>query len=123
MTSGKEKRIDVRVSEAEREALKARARAAGVSVAEYIRQLAHLGGELPKRVVDMKLFQEIYTELRKQGGNLNQVARNLNQGLLPSEDVQHRIGVALEKNEKATAEIARLLVEARTGKVIINDSN
>jgi len=123
MAKEKEKRIDIRVTETERETLKARARAAGVTVAEYIRLLARLGGELPQVDVDMKLFQKMYTELRKQGGNINQIAKTLNQGFQPDSDVQRRINAALEKNERATAEIARLLIEARKGKVIINDSH
>ena len=123
MADGKEKRIDIRMTETEREALKTRARAAGVTVADYIRKLAWIGGELPKGEVDMELFKKIYTELRKQGGNLNQIAKNLNQGLQPDSDVLRRIGAALEKNEKATDEIALLLIEARRGRVIINDSH
>ena len=123
MAVKKEKRVNIRATDTELKALKSSAKAAGLSLSEFIRKLAFSGSKPYQRCVDITLFREMYAELRKQGGNLNQIARNINYGYQPDHDVLERITSALEENERLTKEIASILIEARNRQVIINDSN
>ena len=79
-------RVGVSLSEAEREAVAAKAEAAGLSPAAYLRQ-AGLGARLSSRVND-----RAYHQLSRIGVNVNQMARVANQtGRLPELDVLRAI--------------------------------
>lgn len=86
--SGSEKRqrgapVSVRLSDAERAAVKAKAAAAGLSMGSYLR-LAGLGdvGMRARRAptVNAELLAQAVAALNKVGSNLNQVAHTLNAG-------------------------------------------
>jgi hypothetical protein len=66
------------LNQKEKQELKKRAEAAGLSVNEYLRRSA-LGGE----PIQAKSDQETRRELRWIGNNLNQLARKANRGELP----------------------------------------
>jgi hypothetical protein len=90
--SGSEKRerqavLGFRATPAEREEIEGRAARAGLSLSGYLRALA-FGKDTPqpraarrvKLPADMQALKELRYELRKIGGNLNQIAHQLNRG-------------------------------------------
>ena len=91
MTSGTEKRVrrnhlSVRLSEDERAAVDAAADRAGLAVGSYARQ-ALLGAPMPRQVrrppVERKELARLLGELGHVGGNLNQLAKSANAGIVP----------------------------------------
>ena len=90
MTSGSEKRVrgsvlPVRLAAEERAALDAAAEKAGLTTSSYARQ-AMLGAPAPRQVrrppVERRELARLLGEVGKVGGNLNQIARALNTGIL-----------------------------------------
>ncbi len=90
MTSGTEKRIrdgvlPVRLAAEERAAVDAAAERAGLTVSSYARQ-AMLGAPAPRQVrrppVEKKELARLLGEVGKIGGNLNQIARAVNTGVV-----------------------------------------
>jgi hypothetical protein len=91
MTSGTEKRIrdrsiTVRLSDDERAAVDAAADRAGLTPGSYARQ-AMLGAPAPRQVrrppVERRELARLLGELGKIGGNLNQLAKAANTGIVP----------------------------------------
>jgi len=90
MSSGTEKRVrdrilTVRLSADERTAIDEAADRAGLVVGSYARQTL-LGAPSPRQVrrppVEKRELARLLGELGKIGGNLNQIARSLNTGVL-----------------------------------------
>jgi hypothetical protein len=90
MTSGTEKRardrhLTIRLSAEERAAIDAAAERSGLTMGSYARQ-ALLGAPAPRQVrrppIERKELARLLGELGKIGGNLNQLAREANQGLV-----------------------------------------
>jgi len=83
------KRITVRFLEAEYETIMARADAAGLSHASFMRACA-LGTEGPRArrspTVNRVLAAQAIAELNKAGSNLNQIAHALNIGFQPEQE-------------------------------------
>jgi hypothetical protein len=76
-------RIDLRVTPAQRQAMKAAARQAGLSVAALIcRQTLGTEGPRARRVpvADTVMLAKLLAEMGKSGSNLNQIAYQLNCG-------------------------------------------
>ena len=101
MSSGSEKRIrdrilTIRLSADEHAAIDAAAERAGLVVGSYARQ-ALLGAPAPRQVrrpiVERKELARILGELGKIGGNLNQLAKAANSGVLVYEsDIEGALG-------------------------------
>ena len=94
MTSGSEKRarsahLTIRLTPEERSAIEASAERSGLTAGSYAREVL-LGAKPPRQVrrpvVEKQLLAKLLGELGKHGGNLNQLVRSLNQGLLVYED-------------------------------------
>jgi hypothetical protein len=94
MSHGTEKRartahLTVRLSPDERAAIDAAAEKAGLMAGSYARQ-ALLGGPAPRQVrrppVERKELARLLGELGKIGGNLNQIARSMNTGVVVYEN-------------------------------------
>ena len=90
MTSGTEKRVrrinfPIRLSAEERAVIDAAAERAGLTTSSYARQVL-LGAPAPRQVrrppVERRELARLLGELGKIGGNLNQLARAANQGLV-----------------------------------------
>jgi hypothetical protein len=90
MTSGTEKRVrdgvlPVRLSAEERAIVEAAADVAGLTISSYARQ-AMLGGPAPRAVsrkpADRRELARILGQLGHIGGNLNQLAKDKNTGLV-----------------------------------------
>lgn len=74
----KDKGIFIRVSENERRALKRKAKKCGLTVSEYVRQALIHSDSATVVLLDTLPFEEMLSELRKQGANLNQWMKYLN---------------------------------------------
>lgn len=90
MTSGTEKRVrsgvlPVRLAADERAAVEAAAERAGLTVSSYARQ-AMLGAPAPRQVrrppVEKRELVRLLGEVGKIGGNLNQLSKAVNTGVL-----------------------------------------
>jgi hypothetical protein len=88
MTSGTENRarkrhITIRLSDAERAALDAKAERAGLTPGSYARQVL-FGAPMPRQVrrppVERALLAKLLGEVGAVGNNVNQIARALNRG-------------------------------------------
>lgn len=69
--------INLRLSESEAKSIRNRAQASGLGLSAYIRRCA-LSGNAPSPVLDARDLKPLYTELRRCGNNVNQIARALN---------------------------------------------
>ncbi len=80
-------RITARFSEAEREILVGRAEDARLTMSEYIRaSVLGIGYVSAIDPAKREMLQNLSRELGRQGNNLNQVARHLNDGTSSSEE-------------------------------------
>ena len=73
------KRINFRLNELEYEKLSQSAKTYGLTVSNYAKRLA-LKSKLRKPYFSARTTQKMILELTRQGTNLNQIARKLNQG-------------------------------------------
>ena len=69
--------VKIRMSEEEAAAFQQKLLASGMTAQEYLLNCA-LGKEI--NVIDMNSIKELTVELKREGTNLNQIARNLNEG-------------------------------------------
>lgn len=74
----KEARVEVRMTEHEKEALKRKAAKNGMTVPEYARTLLANSDDATIRVIDTEPLRKAAHELAKQGTNLNQFMKFLN---------------------------------------------
>lgn len=71
-------RVEVRMTEREKETLKRKAAKNGMTVSEYARTLLANSDDATIRVIDTEPLKKAAHELAKQGTNLNQFMRFLN---------------------------------------------
>lgn len=74
----RDKQIKIYVTERERDALKRKSAKVGLTVSEYVRQALVYSRGASITFVDTAALGEAWTELRRQGVNLNQLVKNLN---------------------------------------------
>lgn len=86
MDETKSARINVRLGEEERGAIGRRAASVGLTVSEYIRRAALRDDDRPVIRADVRELRAIHADLRRAGGNINQIARALNRSVHPSLD-------------------------------------
>jgi hypothetical protein len=115
MTTTRNKTLKIRLTSPESTTLKARARAAGLTRSEYIRRVAIKGRKLQPVSIDADSLRQIYAELRRQGGNINQIARELNTHHQLDSSVSRHIDSTLAQQERAALLLAELLSDARNG--------
>lgn len=108
----KEARVEVRMTEHEKEALKRKAAKNGMTVSEYARTLLANSDDATIRVIDTEPLRKAAHELAKQGTNLNQFMRFLNtygSNALDHEEAK----VVLGKEVAAFSEIMEALAALR----------
>lgn len=88
-TRQRERLVPVRMTDDERDLVRERAQAAGLTVGAYIRRTA-LGDSGPRArrrpIIERELLSRILAHLGKVGSNLNQLAREQNTGGTPDAD-------------------------------------
>ena len=105
-------RINVRLSVAERDALRRRAELAGVTVSEYVRRRALSDGDRAVVYVDESELKKLFVQLRRAGSNLNQCARELNTHHNPA-CVNDALLNAFDAVAKASEDVSGFISESR----------
>ncbi len=105
-------RINVRLSAAERDALRRRAELAGVTVSEYVRRRALSDGDRAVVYVDESELKKLFVQLRRVGSNLNQCARELNTHHNPA-CVNDALLNAFDAVAKASEDVSGFISESR----------
>lgn len=108
------KQIHLFVTERESALIKSRAQASGLGLSAYIRRCA-LSGNAPSPATDARDLKPLYTELRRCGNNVNQIARALNAHGANSVS-SAEISTALAALAAATDSVAKALSESRGAK-------
>lgn len=101
MSTRKAVRLNVRVTPAQHAEVARRASLAGLSVSEYVRRRALSDADAPQIVADVATLRALHANLKRAGGNLNQVARELS--------TRHRydeLAPAIESSAHAVADAA-----------------
>ena len=70
--------INVRMTEEERAAIMARSSSFDMAPSTFMREAALLIGEKPVRIADEATLRQLLHQMKKQGGNLNQVVLTAN---------------------------------------------
>lgn len=104
-------RVTVRLQEAERAALLAAARARGVTPATWVRALAvaHLARKPQWNPAELDALRDLFAEVRRIGGNVNQVARALNTAAHTGEYPPYQGEAAKEAAELVRSEMRRVV--------------
>lgn len=105
-------RINVRLSAAERDALRRRAELAGVTVSEYVRRRALSDGDRAVVYVDESELKKLFVQLRRVGSNVNQCARELNTHHNPA-CVNDALLNAFDAVAKASEDVSGFISESR----------
>ena len=98
----KETQIHLRISERDAALMRERAQAAGLGLSAYVRRCA-LSGGAPAPAADARELRPIYTELRRCGNNINQIAHAYGIGGAPAADVARTVA-ELERAAQAVAD-------------------
>lgn len=111
---GKTARFELRLSPSEAATLDRSARRAGLSRSDYVRSL--IDGRTVRLVqanIDAERLDALLHELKKQGSNLNQIARRMNRGerIAPDE-----FAAMVEEHREAARKVADFIDETRPGK-------
>ena len=114
MTSKKIRTI--RLSDEEHERLKANAETMGVSMSELIRRTAINGHKMSPVNLDMEPILKMLFEMQKQGGNLNQLAKEANTFGM-SKTLAKDIQDELQKLKKTRKRLNQLVVDIREGRL------
>lgn len=114
MGTQKLSRLNVRLSPEEHAAIARRASGAGLTVSGYMRRSALLDTDRPIIRTDAEQLQALYRNLRKAGGNLNQIARELNTHHRPAE-LQAEMLIAFRSISRASDEVSAFISDARNG--------
>ena len=130
MGTQKLSRLNARLSPEEHAAIARRASGAGLTVSGYMRRSAlldtdrpiirtdaeqlHLDTDRPIIRTDAEQLQALYRNLRKAGGNLNQIARELNTHHRPAE-LQAEMLIAFRSISRASDEVSAFISDARNG--------
>lgn len=111
-------RIDIRVTHRELQAIRSRARRAGVGMSEYMRSRALLNLDgAPTFDVDSAELKAAYANLKRAGSNINQCARVLNTYGADTR-IAEQTASAMERISLAADAVSAALAAARYGKVI-----
>ena len=112
MLPAKDSRLNVRLSTEEHAAIARRASCAGLTVSEYMRRSALQDTDRPIIKTDAEKLQALYRNLRKAGGNLNQIARELNARHKPNE-LESEMLIAFRSIARASDELSAFIRDAR----------
>lgn len=121
-TESKSARIYIRVTPHERDLLRKKAKRAGLSVSEYVRNAA-IYGDSPITAIDTKPLMKLNWELIKQGTNLNQLMKFINtygEKAYDSDEVSRVLNKEIDVFDKVGEALISLRREADAHHVIIN---
>jgi uncharacterized protein (DUF1778 family) len=109
-----DKRINVRLTVEEHEALAIKAGALGLTISDYVRIRCLADDARPHITVDAETLKALYTDQRRIGGLLNQLLRHINSQPQDLPLLAAQLQLTLEQLSETGAETAKLIVDART---------
>ena len=114
-TLAKTKDVHLRMNETEYDLLAERAKAAYMSISEYMRKQIMEGQVNTKFevVADVKEIKKLIGELGKIGSNLNQIARYFNQGGIISSEMRKEIKKSLRDIYEMKYEVMKMAGDFR----------
>lgn len=104
--------INVRMTEEERAAIVARSSSFGMAPSAYMREAALHIGEKPVRVADEAILRQTLAEMKRQGNNLNQVARAVNRYGIDGQTARE-LSEAVGLVARAASELSDLLSKTK----------
>lgn len=105
-------RFELRLTAYEKNRLRINAARAGLSIASYVRKTAVYGKEPSPVNIDLNELVRLNFELRKEGANLNQIARALNTYGMAATNLS-LLGAVMEKISLIADEAARIVAAVR----------
>jgi hypothetical protein len=109
------KRIELRVSPAEFSRIKANGREAGFNnTAQYVRERAVRSGGIDSPILTKKALLACQYELNRIGNNINQIARRLNQGASPDDEMLLVLLQIQELAEQSLKEALQIATKGQT---------
>ena len=108
--------LTIRLSEEHKKIIRVKAQAAGITVNEFAKAVM-LGSDY-RPPLSAELFScllDLHRELTRQGTNLNQIARQLNAGILNHDRVYQLLAALAPELTKAYAAIYATLANGRAG--------
>ena len=102
--------INLRLTDVQYEIISENAKAAGLSLSEYIRLQLIKGKVIVKYelVADLPELKKLIAEFGRIGNNLNQIAYHFNTGGIHSQEIRKAIGQSLSEIFKMKEEVLKL---------------
>lgn len=110
--SGSDAWLGVRLTRKQHRDIKDRAKAAGLTVSDYVRIRCTTDPDGPVIRTDAEALRRVHANLRRAGSNLNQVARELNARHRPNE-VEDDLRKTLNIVAKASEDVSNFIADAR----------
>lgn len=108
MAGQKDRRLNIRLTDSEHAAIVRRAQMSGLGVSEYIRRCALQDVDRPIIQTDIETLQKLYRDFKHAGGNVNQIACELNTRHRPDQ-LEAEIHTALISIEHASSEVSNFI--------------
>ena len=106
------KRLNVRLSVSEYQALANQARACGLTMSDFVRLRCLEDDGRPRIVTDVETLRKIHVNLRRAGSNLNQCARELNT-YHNSKSISDSLSDAFSAVREASKDVSEFISETR----------
>lgn len=113
MTSKHIRRLNVRMSQPDYEALAHAAGASGLTISDFVRFRCLEDDGRPRIVVDAEALRALYSNERRIGGLLNQLLRHANTRHQDFPQLAAQAQAALAQLEESTRQVSELIAEAR----------
>lgn len=114
MASSCTRRLNVRMSNSDYEALARMAKASGLTISDFVRFRCLEDDGRPRIVVDANTLRALYSNERRIGGLLNQLLRHANSRHQDFPELAAQAHAALAQLEESTKQVSELIAEART---------
>lgn len=114
MTSKHAKRLNVRMSQSDYEALARAAEASGLTISDFVRFRCLEDDGRPRIVVGAEALRAPYSNERRIGGLLNQLLRHANTRHQDFPQLAAQAQAALAQLEESTRQVSELIAEARS---------
>lgn len=106
MNTKRTHQVTFRLSDEELALLKDKITSSGINQQEYLRRVA-----LNKKIINMDGLKEIFPEMKRQGVNLNQIAKKLNERQFV--DYDQELGSTLKEVKETWQSLRRFLAMHR----------
>lgn len=113
MTSSHTRRLNVRMSQSDYEALARMARSSGLTISDFVRFRCVEDDSRPRIVVDAETLRSLYANERRIGGLLNQILRHANTRHQDFPELAGQAQSVIAQLEETSKQVSELIAEAR----------